>query len=211
MPQIVWTVLPNGVGGQLLQLAIRVSLRRDDASSLQQSFSQKWTQLIANLPSLQVVFSDGGTEQTVTMTLDKSLLVPHLWTTVFPPAATPVRARKPQPQILLRRPAVSYSVKNLRSEVETLYKTAAEEFGTAPPPPGGEGGTNPDIDQFAFTHAKTIVDREKAPKPGNVRADVLAIRQDPSVFYHAYRFYRRDLNVAHAMPNPTPSPTVPDP
>src|SRR5260370_21941369 len=99
MPQIVWTVLPNGVDGQLLKLSIFVSLRLDDASSLQQSFSQNWTQLIANLPSLQVVFSDGGTEQTVTMTLDKSLLVPHLWTTVFPPPATPVHARKPTPPL----------------------------------------------------------------------------------------------------------------
>jgi hypothetical protein len=187
MPNIVWTVLPNGVSGQSLKLSIFVSLRVD-SGTLSSSFSQNWTQLIANLSSLQLLFNDGGSDVAATFTIDKSLLTPHLWTGVFPPSSTQVTARAPQD--LTKRPLVSYSVSKLRSEVEAFYKPLAESEGTAPPLSSeGPEGNPTSVSSFVLLHGEAILAHEGGHHP-----PVRDIDPQDSVFYHALRFYRRDLN-----------------
>jgi hypothetical protein len=227
MAQITWTVLPNGLNNQQLKFSIFVSLRLE-ANDLADGFN--WASLVASLPSqIDVEFSndDGSNTSSAKLNLDRSLLEPTLWNSVFPTTA-PVTPRAPINLGL--RPPITFPIKAIRERIQTVYKDTAQRFGIHPPT-GFNFSEHEDRESELYDFIVDIGDefrcREREPPPPD--PNVVRFAPDaydtceaghPSIsqlsttgpFYQAYRFYRRSKN---NQPTPVdqvngwPKPQVP--
>lgn len=132
-PTMIWTALPNGfAAGGIPRLSIYVSLRLDDptAKDLSAYTLGNWPTALATLIAQQQVRVQLGTATTFTdipVTIDTSILMPALWTALFPTttAVTPFEFQDNSVRAIR-----SYSVGAIHDYIESVYNNVANASAT---------------------------------------------------------------------------------